>query len=440
MLKKGRCLVVLLCLLMGTGGLLGSETTYLLGDANGDAVVSVADAVNVLSYYHHDEPAPGCMLSANIRKENRISIADASYILSTINPVHYQELMMPQTGASADCQNSLSSFVLQDGGVAVSLGDASPSNGLVTVPVYVWGYTGSMLGWTFKISFPDELLGFGDFMAPTVDERLPGYKVASEQDESPGVVTISVIYMWQAPEPHHYPVQDGTKIADLVFNVKNTIKAPVGISFSPDFGGSELVFGSEATFPLTSNGRVLVGETVPEMPGDLTAVVNSGQVTLSWTNGQVYDELVVERNGEEIARLAGDAVSFTDSPPSGEHGYRVRGLADGLESAGAFALASSFTMSEPTNASVQVVDMTRVVTWDNGEAYDFVVIERNGEFIASLPGDTETFADDHAEHLLSVYYIYGESSAGRSIRVPAVPADIPLEASGNCVSDLRYHF
>ena len=88
---------------------------------------------------------------------------------------------------------------------------------------------------------------------------------------------------------------------------------------------------------------------VPASPMDLKAAVSGLSVQLTWTNptesvsGDVFTEeqsieaVVVQRDGEEIARLEGGETEFIDNKDSGlvagTHSYAVSVVVAGVESA-----------------------------------------------------------------------------------------------------------
>ncbi len=73
-------------------------------------------------------------------------------------------------------------------------------------------------------------------------------------------------------------------------------------------------------------------------PVGKTCTVVGDDILLGWTNGQVYDAIDIERNGVNIATVAGTDTSYLDvGPAAGDYTYRVFGstIADGCSSGSA---------------------------------------------------------------------------------------------------------
>ena len=132
---------------------------------------------------------------------------------------------------------------------------------------------------------------------------------------------------------------------------------------------------------------------VPLPPTDLVCSLTDGKdVSLNWTNGELGDEILVFRNGIEIASLAGSTSTFSEGDlDPGTYEYCLVNVIDG-------------NLSTPTCCTITVpdpiVDVLCVAVaggvqldWTNGETYDSVIILRNGVFVAAIPGDQETFFD-----------------------------------------------
>ena len=75
-------------------------------------------------------------------------------------------------------------------------------------------------------------------------------------------------------------------------------------------------------------------------PTALTTVAVDESVELEWENRDTYDGVRVERDGELLAELAGDATSYVDpAPPPGISRYRVAGIDDVNDCTTPFAIA-----------------------------------------------------------------------------------------------------
>ena len=55
---------------------------------------------------------------------------------------------------------------------------------------------------------------------------------------------------------------------------------------------------------------------VPAPPTDITCTVDNAVTTVTWTNGELYDNIIIMRDGGTIEEeISGDASSYTDSNP-----------------------------------------------------------------------------------------------------------------------------
>lgn len=139
-------------------------------------------------------------------------------------------------------------------------------------------------------------------------------------------------------------------------------------------------------------------------------------VRLTWVNPIRYAGLVLERDGEVIARLPGTAMRYRDvAPGPGVHRYSLRGHLEIDE------------MSEPVECEVDVppepvapvVDLACAVVqtdvggasaylrWENGDAYDAILIQRDGEDLIKLPGDSTSHLDPGLEAGVYRYAVIG---------------------------------
>lgn len=149
--------------------------------------------------------------------------------------------------------------------------------------------------------------------------------------------------------------------------------------------------------------------------------MKGSDVVLTWTSGASYDSIIIERDGQAIATLSGSATTYADSPPSGEHGYRVRAKIAGRQSAAPFAFASVWSLAEPAMVAVELETPSSLkLKWANQAAYDSIQIFHNGELCAELPGDSTSFTDADFRASVALYHVRGLSGAGRTRRIAAV--------------------
>lgn len=84
--------------------------------------------------------------------------------------------------------------------------------------------------------------------------------------------------------------------------------------------------------PEMGHGRIDVANMLallggPAPPQDLTCSENNGDLLLSWTNGEPYSSLRIDRDGQTIAVLGGTETAYLDlAPPVGGHHYSVVGF------------------------------------------------------------------------------------------------------------------
>lgn len=137
---------------------------------------------------------------------------------------------------------------------------------------------------------------------------------------------------------------------------------------------------------------------IPDPPRDLVCDPLPGalEVDLAWTNAEAYDEVVIARDGETIARIAltdhyADAV-----PDCGTYIYQVRGTIAGLTSEPIGCEATVDVTPDPPEAlaCAQAGSEPAVsLAWRNATGYQTIQVLRGGEVVADLPGDAEAHED-----------------------------------------------
>ncbi len=416
---------------------------YIKGDANGDGIVSISDAVYISNYLFLAGNEPQCMAAADGNDDGQINVADPITIL--IDVCKGEDTLDESISGSQGCGNALCSSVKLDSGIAVRFDEVQHLDENIHVPVTVRGKTGILRAWTFTVSFPSETLELVEFLVPGYDGQ--NAMLVENLEIEPGLRKLSVLYNFFPGES--LPVEDGTKIADLVFRDKREVKSieTVLIESSSVFGESELVFSSgEAVFPFLCPLRmVLVNENnMPERPASLAAAEDDDHVTLTWTNPEAYASILIEKYGTgepEIIILPGDATSYEDTPVSGEFGYCVRGDKSGIVSPAAFAFVSRFSIPSPYNTGfVLNTDASRQLTWENGADYDSILLYRNGLLLATLEDTAVSFTDSDPASLLSVYYLCGIIGGNRSERIPVIPDLSNVIDTENGVENLSFIF
>ncbi len=178
-------------------------------------------------------------------------------------------------------------------------------------------------------------------------------------------------------------------------------------------------------------------ETV-HVPQAFACIATGGVVTLNWALDGEYDAFVLMRNGTEIARLPGDAVTYEDGGIApGDYVYTL------VAESGTGTASSSCEVhapAPPVNLNCFVVDGAITLSWENAEAYDQIVIFRNDAQIAVLGGDAATYRDGDIEPgVVYTYDIIGQRGLDRTppvscaIKIPAAVASFECAAAGNDV-------
>ncbi len=93
--------------------------------------------------------------------------------------------------------------------------------------------------------------------------------------------------------------------------------------------------GATSVRPEKIQGELVIGEPQTKGVVDLHASPEKAEsgLTLRWLNGEGYDSIEIERNGQVAASLPGNSTAWTDEfLDPGIYWYRVRGIKDGAPS------------------------------------------------------------------------------------------------------------
>jgi hypothetical protein len=386
---------------------------FVRGDANGDGLVSVADADCIADYLYNGGPEPLCVPAANAYPDTTINVFDLFEVLAQVIGISNipAEDRVPPAYRLSRCSPDLAATPLLDTGVWVSLDDVVASGRDIAVPLRVWGRTGKLHAWCLTVTYPPESLEFVR-MAPAYTSRQPD--VFMPNDIAPGTVRLMVFYAIEQREENCYSVSNGTKIADIVFRRRGQ-DATAAVNIAGSHGAAELTFGPEATFPAVAGGTVFLTGGVPAPPSNLAVESDENQVHLSWENGAAYQAVFIERDGATLAVLDGQTRAFDDAAPSGELTYRVRGYQGGVRSPGAFAPVARWSVPPPENLITRENQHGQLVLqWKNGGAYDALRVCRNGALLAELPGSDTNFVIADQPPVIVVYSVCGLVAHDRS--------------------------
>jgi hypothetical protein len=262
-------------------------------------------------------------------------------------------------------------------------------SGACTVRVPPQGFACTVEGGTVLIDWSGVILpaiAFDHFAVVRNGEEIATTRESSYKDE-PG------------PGQHHYQV----------FAV---IEDPAGTNTPRRFpvGECRVTVGGDGPPPpqdLECAVAIPAGEPPPLIGNE---ILPGGFVSLTWKNPVPYDAILVARNGMPIAELPGNAQSFTDVPPSfqGRFIYEVRGVAGGEKSRAAVCeVTIGFPgLPPPENFHCRLDDRVLdpandpnapfpvvLLTWTNPARYRGIVVRRNGEELAKLPGDAMAYRD-----------------------------------------------
>lgn len=149
-------------------------------------------------------------------------------------------------------------------------------------------------------------------------------------------------------------------------------------------------------------------------------------VLLEWWNPIRYDRIVVRRDRQILAELPGGTMMYRDIlPPPGLHTYGVFGIIwNDRPSPVVECVVRVGTEPVPPvrNLTCVVADVSpdgtpgaaAILTWANATAYDGIVVQRNGDVLAELPGDQERYVDSVLEAGVYLYEVIAHRDGQRS--------------------------
>jgi len=161
-----------------------------------------------------------------------------------------------------------------------------------------------------------------------------------------------------------------------------------------------IVYGSRSYSLVATGGSIesdptSCGLEVPAMPMDLASSTLDDTVTLTWTLAAPGEAQTVTRDGAVIATIGGGMTMFTDTPGPGTYEYCVTNSIGGNTSATACTAAR--VLANMTGFSCSSAAGLVTITWTNNDTYDALLLERDGEKLASLNGDTSSYVDTTAD-------------------------------------------
>ncbi len=167
---------------------------------------------------------------------------------------------------------------------------------------------------------------------------------------------------------------------------------------------------------------------------NFTCSSTAGDVFLSWTNGQIYDEILVRREGVLIATLPGIASSFLDeSLPAGVYEYQL--TASGSTSAAPAVVCEVVVLDPPTNLDCLASGNQVALNWSNRGGYDQLLVYRDGALLAALVGSATSYVDTVPAGSYA-YEVTGVASQATSAAATCEVAGPGAPSGLSCVGDI----
>jgi len=385
---------------------------FVRGDANGDGIVSMADAAYLGYNLFKSRVFPNkCQAAADANVDGSLNIADLITILAYVcedNQIPPADLVPPE--GELTCLLSLVRSPELESTALAFLRETEAEGGKTAVQLCLSGVRGFVSAWRFVVKFPADKLSFKDcvFDSPDSDFRV------AEVDRA-GILEVAEYYGFMGnPGPE---VSGEAVLATISFEPAEGLSDPVQLEFLDDYGNAEVVLDplKPTVFPATAGCVLSFGTSLPKAPAGLQAESTGGEIRLSWTNPQAYDSIVIERDGVRLAELPGTAQSYSDMAPSGKHLYSVRGEKAGKASQPANAVGAVWTLPAPEDATLDT-ESGVVLSWRNPVAYSAVEIFRNGLLLARIAGTETTYTDPEPPGEPVVYYVRGISGVDKSKR------------------------
>ncbi|MEM7166523.1 MAG: hypothetical protein AAF581_13740 [Planctomycetota bacterium] len=151
--------------------------------------------------------------------------------------------------------------------------------------------------------------------------------------------------------------------------------------------------GTPTTAVVPTLAPVGGGGSTPPITG-LSCTVNQLDAVLSWTNAGAYDSVLVFRNGQQVATLAGTDTTYTDAGlPLGQQTYLINGVISAIPSSGVGCTVDILPPQPIIGLSCSANGFQGVLTWTNPQPYDFIEVRRNGFPLTTLLGTATQFDD-----------------------------------------------
>ncbi len=226
------------------------------------------------------------------------------------------------------------------------------------------------------------------------------------------------------PGEHHYQV---FMVSGIVLEAPDDELASLPPDFLFPVGECKVVVpGGEVPPP---QELTCVDLNAPDVALDDLSLVGPHDVLLVWQKPVEYDHVVIARNDAVIARIPGDQFYFVDrNVPAGEHVYSVSGVVGDQISAPAKCIVQlpRPPILPPSNLSCEFIGKTAAddladivdgfvrLNWENGQAYEWIVVVRNGSPIAKIAGNATSYSDFNPPAGHNEYRVFGVVGLRRS--------------------------
>ena len=215
----------------------------------------------------------------------------------------------------------------------------------------------------------------------------------------------------------------------LIQPVEKIPQTAGGPSYEVDGGGipkgvslaaSDLIGGSVEVLPPTG----------PRPVGSLTCEQVLDRVELMFTLTESYDSLEISRDGAPVATIPGAESSFAESLPGlSNFTYAVTALRGDQRSVEA---TCQVTVASPAAPTIEDLTCTGgSLAWTNPVTYDRILITKNDESLAVLPGSSTSYTDLDPEEETTLYSVIGELEGFLSPRVHCMENGVWIMEAGN---------
>jgi len=206
-----------------------------------------------------------------------------------------------------------------------------------------------------------------------------------------------VSIQWTNPWPYHSIdiFRNGVKVADALSGVSEVFVdagVPAGMHQYEIVGR---IISLHTGILIHSPASSISAERAPFAPEILgCSQPLQGQNQVTWINAESFESLSIARNGELIADLPGDATSYTDNDSlPGDSNYSLQSTVEGLTSSEATCLVQRAPLPV-SSLSCSNNGGIGILSWVNAEVWEQAEIHRDGQLIAILTGNENTYQDD----------------------------------------------